>query len=156
VLSVLCNSSRHGNNNLLKNNLFFTFCFRGYCFSVLEIYPEGLPGTQEFTKVSRVFWLCRNPRFPVTCKSSSVYRRVTPSLPQRGRHPKGSIPLTPGSSRRPYEVIAIWGMPERRGRKHEVREPPRATPQFLARISTEPKIPLFNKKILIFLQELFR
>ncbi len=22
--------------------------------------------------------------------------RVTPSLPQRGRHPKGSIPLTPG------------------------------------------------------------
>ena len=22
--------------------------------------------------------------------------RVTPSLPQRGRHPKGNIPLTPG------------------------------------------------------------
>jgi hypothetical protein len=27
--------------------------------------------------------------------SSSVYRRGTPSLPQRGRHPKGSTPLTP-------------------------------------------------------------
>jgi hypothetical protein len=36
-----------------------------------------------------------NPRFLVTCQSSSIYRRVTPSLPQWGKHPKGCTPLTP-------------------------------------------------------------
>jgi len=55
---------------------------------------------------------------------------MTPSLPQRGKQPKGSIPLTPlfflGYISILSGVIAIGGMPGRRGRKHEKLEPPRA------------------------------
>ena len=38
--------------------------------------------------------LCRNSFF-LTRLISAVDMRVTPSLPQRGRQPKGSIPLDP-------------------------------------------------------------
>ena len=54
---------------------------------------------------------------------------MTPSLPQRGKQPKGGIPLTPsffGIYFNHIIVIAIRGLPERRGRKHEKLEPPRA------------------------------
>ncbi len=55
--------------------------------------------------------------------------RVTPSLPQRGRHPKGSTPLDPHfrvmfiNLLRGYHIL---GMPWRRGWKHDVLELPRA------------------------------
>jgi hypothetical protein len=39
-----------------------------------------------------IFRFCRNP---VTFHSFGKAMRVTPSLPQRGRQPKGNIPLTP-------------------------------------------------------------
>ena len=52
-----------------------------------------------------------------------------PSLPKRGRQLKGSTTLPPfrgifiNQSRR---AIAFQGMPERRGRKHDVLEPPKS------------------------------
>jgi len=56
--------------------------------------------------------------------------RVTPYLPQRGRQPKESIPLTPSFFGVLFStlsgVIAIGGMPKRRGRKHDGLEPPGA------------------------------
>ena len=55
--------------------------------------------------------------------------RVTPSLPQWGRQHAGSIPLTPSFSEYFFNLISGYrnrGMPERRGRKHCVLEPPRA------------------------------
>ena len=70
-------------------------------------------------------------------KSSFVYIRLfsaaawrmTPSLSQSGKQPKGSIPLTPffsGYISTLSGVFAIGGMPERWGRKHEKLDPPRA------------------------------
>jgi hypothetical protein len=60
--------------------------------------------------------------------------RVTPTLPQRGRQPKGGIPLTPsffgGLFSTFLGIIAIGGMPERRGLKHDVLESPRAIDYF--------------------------
>jgi hypothetical protein len=81
-----------------------------------------------------------NPRLPVICKSSSVYMRVTPSLPQRGRHSKGSIPLTPISEDfvDHLRLSLYGGLPEVAGEKStKCKEPPRASLQFPARISTE-------------------
>jgi hypothetical protein len=51
---------------------------------------------------------------------------MTPSIPQKGKKPKGSIPFTPsfflGYISTLSGVIASGGMPERRGRKHEKLE----------------------------------
>ena len=41
------------------------------------------------------FLLCRNPRTNVVWEFSVEVRMVTPSLPQKGRQPKGSRPLDP-------------------------------------------------------------
>jgi hypothetical protein len=74
-----------------------------------------------------------NPRLPVICKSSSVYMRVTPSLPQRGRHSKGSIPLTPISEDfvDHLRLSLYGGLPEVAGEKStKCKEPPRASLQF--------------------------
>jgi hypothetical protein len=52
-----------------------------------------------------------------------------PLSPQRGKQHAGMLPLTPsffGVFSTLSGVIAIGGMPERRGRKHEMMEPPRA------------------------------
>ncbi|MFH0968603.1 MAG: hypothetical protein V1862_13055, partial [Methanobacteriota archaeon] len=48
-----------------------------------------------------------------------------PLSPPEGEASQGEHPLF-GSSRRPSEVIAIWGMPERRGQKHEVQRAPKS------------------------------
>jgi hypothetical protein len=59
--------------------------------------------------------------------------RVTPSLPQRGRQHAGSILLPPLLSEifsTLSGIIAIGRMPERRGWKHDVLEPPRAVDCF--------------------------
>ena len=56
--------------------------------------------------------------------------RVTPSLPPKGEAACGEHPLDPSFFGVLFStfsgVIAIWGMPKRRGRKHGVLEPPRA------------------------------
>jgi hypothetical protein len=55
--------------------------------------------------------------------------RVTPLSPKGGSNPRGAPPCPPfrgifiNQSRR---AIAFQGMPKRRGRKHDVLEPPRA------------------------------
>ena len=54
---------------------------------------------------------------------------MTLSLPLRGKQLKGSIPLTPSFFGIYFNLIRSsrnWGMPERRGWKHEKLEPPRA------------------------------
>jgi len=69
-------------------------------------------------------------------------RRVPPSLPHRGRQPKGSIPLTSSFFGVIFSTlsgfIAIGGMPERRGRKHDVQKAPKSDYFFLFRVSTKP------------------
>ena len=68
--------------------------------------------------------------------------RVIPSLPQRGKQPKGSIllpPLLSGFFINLLMIIAIWGMPERRGWKHDVQRAPKSDCLSLSMISTEPE-----------------
>jgi len=61
---------------------------------------------------------------------SAAAWRMTPSLPQRGEAAQGEHPLDSlfflGYISTLSGVIAIGGMPERRGRKHEKLEAPRA------------------------------
>jgi hypothetical protein len=67
---------------------------------------------------------------------------MTHALPQRGEQPKGSIPLTPsfaGYILTLSGVIAIGGMPERRERKHEKLETPRAIVCFYENINRAKK-----------------
>ena len=40
-------------------------------------------------------------------------------------------------------IIALWGMPGRRGRKHNVQIAPKSDGLFLSRISTEPLFFIF-------------
>jgi len=73
---------------------------------------------------------------PVILNSFGKAMRVTPSLPQRGRQPKGSIPLTPFSpipeenfastSREPSHIL--W-MPQREWRQR-LPQPKRTPGQF--------------------------
>jgi len=52
-----------------------------------------------------------------------------PLSPPEGEAAQGEHPLDPLFSRgifQPYQELSQWGMPERRGRKHEKLEPPRA------------------------------
>jgi len=59
--------------------------------------------------------------FSVACLSSTKDRRVTTSLPQRGRQPKGSIPLTPSSFLiNLLTAIATLGDARAAGWKHDV------------------------------------
>ena len=78
--------------------------------------------------------------FPDISLFSAAAMRVTPSLPQWGRQPKGSIPLTPLLSDFFINllIIAIGGTPERLGRKHNVQRAPRSDCLFLFRVSTKP------------------
>jgi hypothetical protein len=74
--------------------------YRGVGWQFLKKYPVN-PCCRSFEE--RI--LCKNKkirkrdllksRFPVIHFLLSAFLRVTPYLPQRGRNPKGSIPLTP-------------------------------------------------------------
>jgi hypothetical protein len=77
---------------------------------------------------------------------------MTPSLPQRGKQPKGSIPLTPSFFGVYFNLIRNYrnrGMPKRRGKKHEKLEPPRAIVYFFVRVSTKPFFYKSSIRILI-------
>jgi hypothetical protein len=73
--------------------------------------------------------------FSASCK-------ITPALPQRGKQPKGSIPLIPsfaGYISTLSGVIVTGGMPERRGQKHEKLETPGAIVCFYENINRAKK-----------------
>jgi hypothetical protein len=80
---------------------------------------------------SLVFWLC-SPRFSRYLPILFSIKEGDPLSPPEGEASQGEHPLTPYfvSYLRSSQVIAMWGVPERRGKKHELRETPRATPQF--------------------------
>ena len=54
--------------------------------------------------------------------------RMTPFLPQRGKQPRGSIPLTPcfvGVFHQPSDSYrTMWGCPGGGGSKHDVKKSP--------------------------------
>jgi hypothetical protein len=73
-------------------------------------------------------------------------RREIPSLPQRGKKPKGGIPLPPLSSDFSINIlmiIAMRGMPDRRGWKHNVQRAPKSDCLFLSGVSTKSKTGIF-------------
>jgi hypothetical protein len=95
--------------------------------------------------ISKIPALLKSSFFSIRLFSAAAWR-MTPSLPQRGKQPKGSIPFDPlffsGYISTLSGVIAIGGMPERRGRKHENLEPPGAIVCFSEDFN-RAKIPVF-------------
>jgi hypothetical protein len=98
-------------------------------------YPNS--DTLHLVKFYLEYWNLKTVVVTTLLNSSFVYirlfsaaaRRMTPSLPQRGKQPMGSIPLTPSFFGICFNLIRSYrnrGFPERRGWKHEKLGPPRA------------------------------
>jgi hypothetical protein len=75
-----------------------------------------------------------NPLFLCNSLILCCSQEDDPFSPPEGEVTQGEHPLTPilsGFFINLLMIIAIWGMPERRGRKDDVLEPPRAIDCFL-------------------------